>query len=310
MMDALTKPDTSSGVEKPGHRSGFCAIVGRPNVGKSTLLNQLLGEKIAIVTPKPQTTRNRITGIKTTPACQVVFLDTPGIHRARSLMNRRMVETALRTLREVDGVLWMVDARSGIHREDEDIAQTLKESQTATLILLNKIDVIAKAELLPLMARCASMLPEREIVPVSALKAENLPLLLDRIEKLLPEGPPYYPEGEVTDQTERFLASEMIREKIFLLTREEIPYATAVTVEEFSEKEEKNLIVIRATIYTDRVSHKPILLGKRGAMLKKIGTQAREEIEALLGCKVFLELFVKVRTGWTQDPHALTELGL
>lgn len=310
MMDAFTKPDSGSGVQKPGHRSGFVAIVGRPNVGKSTLLNQLLGEKIAIVTPKPQTTRNRITGIKTTPACQVVFLDTPGIHRARSLMNRRMVETALRTLREVDGVLWMVDARSGIHREDEDIARTLKESQTTTLILLNKIDVIAKAELLPLMARCAAMLPEREIVPVSALKGENLPLLLDRIEKLIPEGPPYYPEGEVTDQTERFLASEMIREKIFLLTREEIPYATAVTVEEFSEKEEKNLIVIRATIYTDRVSHKPILLGKRGAMLKKIGTQAREEIEALLGCKVFLELFVKVRTGWTQDPHALTELGL
>lgn len=304
------KPDSNSGAQEIRHRSGFVAIVGRPNVGKSTLLNQLLGEKIAIVTPKPQTTRNRIMGIKTTPAYQVAFLDTPGIHRARSLMNRRMVETALRTLREVDGVLWLVDARAGIKREDEDIAQTLKESQATTLILLNKMDLIPKAGLLPLMERCSMMLPEREIIPVSALRGENLPLLLDRIEKLLPEGPPYYPEGEVTDQTERFLACEIIREKIFLLTREEIPYATAVTIEGFSEKEEKNLIVINATIHTDRESHKPILIGKKGAMLKEIGKQAREEIEALLGCKVFLELFVKVQRGWTQDPHALSELGL
>lgn len=304
------KPDSNSGVQEIRHCSGFVAIVGRPNVGKSTLLNQLLGEKIAIVTPKPQTTRNRIMGIKTTPAYQVVFLDTPGIHRARSLMNRRMVETALRTLREVDGVLWLVDARGGIQREDEDIARTLKESQATTLILLNKMDLIPKAGLLPLMERCSVMLPEKEIIPVSALKGENLPLLLDRIEKLLPEGPSYYPEGEVTDQTERFLACEIIREKIFLLTREEIPYATAVTIEGFSEKEEKNLIVINATIHTDRESHKPILIGKKGAMLKEIGKQAREEIEALLGCKVFLELFVKVQRGWTQDPHALTEMGL
>lgn len=309
-MGILTKPDSRSSAQEMKHLSGFVAIVGRPNVGKSTLLNQLLGEKIAIVTPKPQTTRNRIMGIKTTPASQIVFLDTPGIHRAHSLMNRRMVETALRTLREVDGVLWLVDARGGIRREDEDIARTLKESQATTLILLNKMDIIPKAELLPLMEQCSMMLPEREIIPVSALKGENLPLLLDRIEKLLPEGPPYYPDGEVTDQTERFLVSEIIREKIFLLTREEIPYATAVTVEEFSEKEEKNLIVISATIHTDRESHKPILIGKKGAMLKEIGKQAREEIEALLGCKLFLELFVKVRRGWTQDPHALTELGL
>jgi GTP-binding protein Era len=309
-MGMLIKPGGSSNVQEMRHRSGFVAIVGRPNVGKSTLLNQLLGEKIAIVTPKPQTTRNRITGIKTTPACQVVFLDTPGIHRARSLMNRRMVQIAFRSLREVDGLLWLVDAHGGIHREDEDIARTLKESQAKILILLNKMDLIPKPELLPLMERCSMMLPEREIIPVSALKRENLPLLWGRIEKLLPEGPPYYPEGEVTDQTERFLASEIIREKIFLLTREEIPYATAVTIEEFTEREEKNLIVINATIYTDRESHKPILVGKKGAMLKEIGKQAREEIEALLGCKVFLELFVKVRTGWTQDPHALTEMGL
>ncbi|MEK7782566.1 MAG: GTPase Era [Candidatus Binatota bacterium] len=292
------------------HRSGFVAIVGRPNVGKSTLLNQFLGEKIAIVSPKPQTTRNRITGIRTTPGSQIVFLDTPGIHRAHSLMNRRMVEVALKTLRGVEVALWLLDAREGTRREDEDIARTLKESRATTLILLNKMDLISKGKLLPLMERCSVLLPEREIIPISALKGENVSLVLEQIEKFLPEGPRYYPEGEVTDQTERFVASEIIREKIFLLTREEIPYGTAVSIDEFAEKEEKNLVVIKATIHVEREAHRPILIGKKGAMLKEIGIQARGELESLLGCKLFLELFVKVQRGWTQDPHALTELGL
>ena len=292
------------------HHSGFVAIVGRPNVGKSTLLNQLLGEKVAIVSPKPQTTRNRITGIKTTATSQIIFLDTPGIHRAHSLINRRMVDVALRTLQEVDGLLWLVDAREGLRTEDEDIAGALGDSRAATLILLNKMDLISKGKLLPLMQRCSTLLPEREIIPVSALKGENIALVLERVERLLPEGPRYYSEGEVTDQTERFVAAEIIREKIFLLTREEIPYGTAVTVEEFVEKEEKNLIVISATIRVERESHRPILIGKKGAMLKEIGRQAREELESLLGCKIFLELFIKVHRGWTQDPHALAELGL
>ena len=305
-----TKSAESAKEETHPHRSGFVAIVGRPNVGKSTLLNQLLGEKIAIVTPKPQTTRNRITGIRTTPNSQIIFLDTPGIHRAHSLMNRRMVEIALKTLREVEGVLWLVDAREGIRREDEDVARTLQESKVTTLILLNKMDLISKGKLLPLMERCSILLPEREIIPISALKGENVPLVLEQIGKFLPEGPRYYPEGEVTDQTERFVASEIIREKIFLLTREEIPYGTAVSIDEFIEKGEKNLIVIKATIYVERESHRPILIGKKGAMLKEIGRSAREELESLLGCKLFLELFVKVQKGWTQDPHALTELGL
>lgn len=292
------------------HRSGFVAIVGRPNVGKSTLLNQFLGEKIAIVSPKPQTTRNRITGIRTTPGSQIVFLDTPGIHRAHSLMNRRMVEVALKTLREVEVALWLLDAREGTRREDEDIARTLKESRATTLILLNKMDLISRGKLLPLMERCSVLLPEREIIPISALKGENVSLVLEQIEKFLPEGPRYYPEGEVTDQTERFVASEIIREKIFLLTREEIPYGTAVSIDEFVEKEEKKLVVIKATIHVEREAHRPILIGKKGAMLKEIGIQARGELESLLGCKLFLELFVKVQRGWTQDPHALTELGL
>ncbi len=296
--------------ESPPHRSGFVAIIGRPNVGKSTLLNQILGEKIAIVSPKPQTTRNRITGIKTTPNSQIVFLDTPGIHKGHSLMNRRMVEVALKTLKEVDGVLWLIDVCEGIRGGDEHIARTLKESKAMTLVLLNKIDRISKGKLLPLIEQCSKLLPKREIVPISALQGENLTLILELIEKWLTEGPRYYPEGEVTDQTERFIASEIIREKIFILTREEIPYATAVTIDEFTEREEKNLVVIKATIYVDRESHKPILIGKKGAMLKEIGVKAREDLEALLGCKIFLELFVKVQKGWTHNPRALTELGL
>lgn len=300
------------------HRSGFVAIVGRPNVGKSTLLNQFLGEKVAIVTPKPQTTRNRITGIKTTAGAQIIFLDTPGIHRARSLMNRRMVEVAFKTLQEVDGVLWIIDAREGLRAEDEDIARTLQESKAAILVLLNKLDLISKGRLLPLMERCSVLLPDREIIPISALQGENISLVLERVEGFLPEGPRYYPEGETTDQTERFVASEIIREKIFLLTREEIPYGTAVAIDEFTEKdvrepqsnEEKNLIVIQATIHVERESHKPIVIGKKGAMLKEIGKQAREELESLLGCRLFLELYVKVNQGWTQDPNALAEMGL
>jgi GTP-binding protein Era len=291
-------------------RAGYIAIVGRPNVGKSTLLNRILGEKVAIVSPKPQTTRNRITGIRTTPGAQIVFLDTPGIHQGHSLMNRRMVDTALQTLDEVDGVIWLLDAQDKIKQEEERIAETLRGVETPTLIVLNKIDVVSKGKLLPLMERCAQLLPGKEIVPVSALRGEGIALILDLVEKWLPEGTPFFTEGEYTDQSERFLASEIVREKVFLLTREEIPYGVAVTIDEFTEKQEKNLIVIAATIHTERDSHKGILIGKRGAMLKEIGKQAREELETLLGCRIFLELFVRVDPGWTQNPHLLTEMGV
>jgi len=291
-------------------RSGYISIIGRPNVGKSTLLNSLLGEKVAIVSPRPQTTRNRITGIKTTPHAQIVFLDTPGIHHAQSLMNRRMVEVALQTLHEVDGVLWLLDARERIGAQNERIAELLRGVRTPVFVLLNKIDLVAKGKLLPLMQRCAELLPDKEILPVSGLKGDNLPLLLELIEKNLPQGPRYFPGDEVTDQSERFLAAEIVREKVFLLTREEIPYGVAVTIDEFTEKAEKNLIVIQATIHTERASHKPILIGKQGSMLKEIGVQTRVELEALLGCKIFLELFIRVDKGWTQRPHMLTEMGL
>ncbi|HZD42162.1 MAG TPA: GTPase Era [Terriglobales bacterium] len=291
-------------------RSGYVAIVGCPNVGKSTLLNQLLGEKVAIVTPKPQTTRNRITGIRTTARSQIIFLDTPGIHQAHSLLNRRMVETALQTLHGVDGVVWLVDVRARIGAEEEKMAKTLGELKTPVLILLNKIDLVSKGKLLPLIQRLSELLPNRDIVPISALRGEGIAVILEIVETWLPEGPRYFPPGEFTDQSERFIASEIIREKIFLLTREEIPYGVAVTVDEFSEREDKHLVVIQATIRTERDSHKPILIGRKGAMLKEIGQQAREELESLLGCRVFLELFIKVDKGWTQDPRALAEMGL
>lgn len=291
-------------------RSGTVAIVGRPNVGKSTLLNQILGEKVAIVSPKPQTTRNRITGIRTTESSQILFLDTPGIHQAHSLMNRRMVDVALQSLHEVEGVFWLLDSRAPIGSEEEQMAERLKQLKTPVWILPNKIDLVSKGNLLPLMQRCAELLPDTEIVPISALSGEGVSLVLEMVEKRLPPGPRTFPEEEFTDQTERFVASELIREKVFLLTREEIPYGTAVTIDEFTEKEEKNLIVIKATIHTERDSHKPILIGKKGSMLKEIGKQARAELEALLGCKIFLELFVRVDRDWTQNPRSLTEMGL
>jgi GTPase len=296
--------------EKANFRAGYITIIGRPNVGKSTLLNQILGEKVAIVSPKPQTTRNRITGIRTTESSQIIFLDTPGIHQGRSLVNRRMVDTAMQTLDEVDGVLWLLDAHDKIKQEEERIAETLRGVETPVLILLNKMDLVSKGKLLPLMERCAQLLPDKEIVPVSALKGEGIPLILDVVEKWLPEGAPFFTEGEYTDQSERFLASEIVREKVFLLTREEIPYGVAVTIDEFTEKEDKNLIVISATIHTERDSHKGILIGKRGAMLKEIGQRSREELEGLLGCRIFLELFVRVDPNWTQNPHMLAEMGL
>lgn len=296
--------------EKVDFRAGYIAIIGRPNVGKSTLLNQILGEKVAIVSPKPQTTRNRITGIRTTESSQIIFLDTPGIHQGHSLMNRRMVDTAMRTLDEVDGVIWLLDCHDKIKQEEERIAETLRGVETPVLVVLNKIDLVSKGKLLPLMERCAQLLPGKEIVPVSALRGDGISIILEIVEKWPPEGTPFFTEGEYTDQSERFLASEIVREKVFLLTREEIPYGVAVTIDEFSEKEDKNLIVISATIHTERDSHKGILIGKRGAMLKEIGQQARQELETLLGCRIFLELFVRVDPNWTQNPHLLTEMGL
>lgn len=295
--------------EKSQFRSGFISIIGRPNVGKSTLLNLLLGEKIAIISEKPQTTRNRILGIKNHPGGQIVFWDTPGIHRARSRLNQSMVKAALATYKEVDGICFLIEANRPFHDENDFILETLKKVEKPVLLVINKIDLIPKPELLPVMDEYSRRRSFEQIIPISALLGEGAEVLVAEMLKILPEGPRLFPEDMITDLPERFLAAELIREKVFLRTREEIPYATAVVVEEFKEREEKNLVVIKATIQVERESQKGILIGQRGRMLKEIGRQAREEIEALLGAKVFLELWVKVEKNWREDPAALRRLG-
>jgi len=294
----------------PGHRSGFVSIVGRPNVGKSTLLNGILGRKIAAVTPKPQTTRRRLLGIKTLPAAQLLFVDTPGIHKARDLMNERMVERALESLPEADAVLWVVDARRGLGAGDREIAALLPGPAKPVIVALNKIDGRPKAALLPLMAAIAALAPDRAIVPVSARSGENLEALLAAIVAVVPEGPRYYPADELTDESERSVVAEIVREKAMLETRDEIPYALAVTIDAFDEQRGKDLVVIKATIHVARESQKPILVGERGSRIKAIGQAARPEIEALLGKRVFLELFVRLQADWTKHLGRLREFGL
>ena len=294
--------------KKGGFKSGFISLIGRPNVGKSTLLNLLLGEKIAIISDKPQTTRNRILGIKNHPAGQIILLDTPGIHRARSGLNQSMVKVALATYKEVDGVCFMIEADDPDNDENHFILETLNKVEKPVFLVINKIDLIPKGELLPIMERYSRLRPFAQIIPISALLGDGAEVLLGELLKVLPEGPKLFPEDMITDLPERFLVAELIREKVFQLTRAEIPHATAVVVEDFKEREGKNLIVIEATIQVERESQKGILIGEKGQMLKEIGRLARQEIEALLGAKVFLELWVKVEKNWREDPRALRRL--
>jgi GTPase len=292
------------------HRAGTAVIVGRPNVGKSTLLNALVGQKVAIVTPRPQTTRTRIVGIRTLPEAQLVLVDTPGLHQARSLLNRRMVDVARSSLADADVAILVVDAAAGFTGGDRDVAEGLAATNAPTVVVLNKIDVIAKSKLLPVMAAIAPVLPDADLVPASAKTEAEIPKLLDVVVAKLPEGPPPYPDAEFTTETERSLVQELVREQIFLATRDEVPYGVAVVLDEYAEKPEKNLTVVKATILVDRENHKPIVLGQRGERIKSIGTTARSEIEQLLGTKVFLELFVRVEPGWSESPRRLAELGL
>jgi GTP-binding protein Era len=290
-------------------KSGFISLIGRPNVGKSTLLNLLLGEKIAIISDKPQTTRNRILGIKNHPGGQIILLDTPGIHRARSGLNQSMVKVALATYKEVDGVCFMIEADDPDNDENHFILETLNKVEKPVFLVINKIDLIPKGGLLPIMERYSRLRPFAQIIPISALLGDGAEVLLGELLKVLPEGPKLFPEDMITDLPERFLAAELIREKVFQLTRAEIPHATAVAVEDFKEREGKNLIVIEATIQVERESQKRILIGGNGQMLKEIGRLARQEIEALLGAKVYLELWVKVEKNWREDHRALRRLG-
>ena len=306
----MASPQTPSPPEEQ-FRCGFVTLVGRPNVGKSTLLNSLVGTKLAIVSPKPQTTRTRILGVKTLSQAQLIFVDTPGIHQyAGSLLNQRMVETALHTLHDTDVIVFLVDVQRGVVPADEAIAQRLCGMRVPVVVVLNKIDLVARSTLLPLLERLVVLLPEREIVPVSALTGENSAELLQLIIAALPYGPALYPSDELTDQSERVLAQEAVREQLFLHTQQEVPYATAVAVEEFTEKPEKSLLFIRAVIYVERPSQRAIIIGERGSRLKQIGHAARVQLENFFGCRVFLELFVKVVKGWTKNPGMLKELGL
>lgn len=281
-------------------KAGFIGIIGPPNVGKSTLLNTLIGEKISIVTPKPQTTRNRILGIKNLPEAQLIFVDTPGIHHTRKKFNRHLVQTAQAAFRESDLVLVMVEATQAMP-EDEFlfVVECLKKFEKPVLLLINKIDLVEKQTLLPLIDAYQETFPFREIIPLSALHGSGVEHLEKFLLSYLPEGPKYYPDDLFTDQTERFMVAEIIREKIFVLLQQEIPYSIAVAIEEFNERK-PGIIFIRATIWVEKLSQKGILIGKEGKMLKEIGKRARKETENLLHTKVYLELWVTVKKNWTQ----------
>jgi len=290
-------------------KSGFIGIIGRPNVGKSTLLNVIIGEKIAITTHKPQTTRNRIMGIKNTESGQLIFLDTPGIHKATTPLNQFMVATATDTFRSADILLLLVEAAEGVHRDDQLIIDSLKNVRLPVILLINKIDLVRMNNILPFIDQLQRLFPFSEIIPISALTGDGISILIEQIWKLLPEGPRYFPDDVMTDRTERFIAAEIIREKIILFTHQEIPYTTAVVVDSFKEDEEKNLIRIQATINVAKDSQKGILIGKKGAMLKEIGTRARLDMEKFFASKIYLELFVRVSKDWTHDARMLKEFG-
>jgi GTPase len=291
-------------------KSGFIGIVGRPNAGKSTLFNAIVGDKISIITDKPQTTRNKITGIKNYPDAQLIFLDTPGMHKPKTPLNRAMVQTARETIISVEVLLMLVEANTDVHPHDLFLIESLEQTQTPVILVINKIDLIEKKFLLPLIDKFRTLYNYREIIPISALKGNGIEELLNTIKEILPEGPQYYPLDIQTDATERFIAAEFIREKITLFTKQEVPYSTAVEIDLFKEDEAKNLICISATINVEKESQKAIMIGKKGAMLKKIGTQSRLDMENLFGAKVFLELFVKVRKEWTTSDKMLQEFGL
>jgi GTP-binding protein Era len=290
-------------------KSGFVSIIGAPNVGKSTLLNYLVGQKIAIVSPKPQTTRNRILGVRSGVDYQIIFIDTPGIHQARGDLNLSLVRTALATLATVDLILFLVEAQEPENVNNAYILETLRQVGTNVLLVINKIDRVQPEALSQVMVSYEGRYPFKASLPISALSGSGTDDLLTRIIDLLPVGPAYYPRETVTDLSERFLCGEIVREKILHLTTEEVPYAVAVTVASFKEDPGRNLIHIHADIHVERQSQKAILIGKRGAMLRQIGQQARLDMENLLGARVFLELWVRVQKKWRKDPHALREFG-
>ena len=294
---------------KSSYKSGFVTLIGRPNVGKSTLMNQLIGQKIAITSSKPQTTRNRIQTVYTQEDGQIIFLDTPGIHKAKNKLGEYMVTVAERTLNEVDVVLWLVEPTTFIGAGEQHIAETLKRVKTPVILVINKIDTIKKEELLPIISAYQKIHNFAEIVPVSAMNGENKDNLIDTIFSYLQEGPQFYDEDTITDQPERQIVAELIREKALRLLNDEIPHGIAVTIESMKDRKGGKIMDIQATIVCERDSHKGIIIGKKGAMLKNIGMQARLEIENLLDQQVNLQLWVKVRKDWRDSDMFLKNYG-
>lgn len=281
-------------MKKQAFKSGFVAIIGRPNVGKSTLMNQVIGQKIAIMSDKPQTTRNKIHGVYTSEHQQIVFLDTPGIHKRQSKLGDYMNQTALNTLGEVEAALFLIDASEGMGGGDRYIAEQLKNIRTPVILVMNKIDKIEPEALLPLIETYRKLHDFAEIVPVSAMLGSNVSTLLEQLGKYLPEGPQYYPDDQVTDHPEQFVCAELIREKILQMTREEVPHSIAVTIEDM-KVQDNGVVYISAVIFVERDSQKGIIIGKQGALLKEVGKRARHDIQNLLGSKIFMDLWVKVK---------------
>jgi len=290
------------------HKSGFVAIVGRPNVGKSTLLNRIVGQKIAIMSDKAQTTRNKIQGIYTVPKAQIVFIDTPGIHKPKHRLGDFMVETAYSALREVDATLFMISADQKRGKGDDFIIERLKTMTSPVYLVINKIDTVHPDQLLGIIEDYASQMDFAEVVPISATEGNNVDRLMDVLVDQMPEGPQYFPDDQVTDHPEYFIVSELVREKVLLLTRDEIPHSVAVVVDSM-KRDENDKIRIQATIIVERDSQKGIIIGKGGKMLKQIGTKARQDIEHLLDDKVYLELWVKVQKDWRDKKVHLQDFG-
>ncbi|HKF30256.1 MAG TPA: GTPase Era [Candidatus Binataceae bacterium] len=291
------------------HRAGFVVLGGRSNVGKSTLLNRVVGQKVAIVTPRPQTTRRRIVGIRTDPDAQLVLIDTPGIHESSKELNRRMVEVARHALTEGEVLLGVIAAGESIYPADRAVLQQLDMLKARLIIVINKLDLVPRPHLLPLIEELHGDFPNAEIVPVSALRGDNVEELVATVKQMLPVGPALMPEDQYTDQSERMIAEELVREKIFLAMREEIPFSTAVRVEKFVDQPERRLKSISVLVIVERDSHKAMLIGARGRTLKQIGTAARLELENLFETRVFLTMVVKVEPGWTRDPRRVAEYG-
>ena len=295
-------------MENQEFHSGFVAIIGRPNVGKSTFLNRVIGEKIAIMSDKAQTTRNKIQGIYTRKDAQIVFIDTPGIHKPHSQLGDFMVQSALSTLNEVDAVLFMVNATQKRGKGDDFIIERLKKVHKPIYLVINKIDKIHPDKLLDIIAEYKGTLDYKEVYPISALQGNNVPELIDNLVADLPEGPQYYPDDQITDHPERFIAGELIREKVLQLTREEVPHSVAVVVDRI-KRETDEKVLVQATIIVERPSQKGIIIGKGGKMLKEIGIRARKDIELMLGDKVYLELWVKVQPNWKDRKADLAAFG-